>query len=713
MVDSRGIIAPAALRPLSEEDLAASCLALLARPSLWESLSLPPATRASAETRPWATYWAARLDTSLDVLEARALLTAARESFRRHHNPIGEWLCLAAIIEGFYIDEGPLDPLDGWIAALQSSLPDNGAWPSAELEARVIACGVGILLRDQAHPLLAQWAQRGPALMRQLQPGAGRLKLATFLAQYHLWRGEFSLTAVIVDALPGLDMAGLLPAEALVWLETVANHARCAAEPARGQAAVEAALQLVRKHGLRQHRYALHAHGAALALAAQDAPAARIHLEAMRPVLDGGVQADQTHYWHFLAGLSLLEGDTARAVELARTALGNSDEIGGPYRGAIHLLSLGQAQLRAGEPGAALENLDRAHALAAQIDAGLLAFSAAMMRAAALLVLGRAPEAHETLVIALADGVRRDFRTLAGWWMPDVVARLAQFAIEHDIEVAYVSRLVRRHRLAGPDPALAAWPWPLVLHGFGRFEARCHEQSLTHTGGKTAQRPLDLLRALLAHGPSPLPVATAMNWLWPEADPAAQRKAFDVALLRLRRLLDDPRLVRLEGGHLSLDERWAWSDVGALHALMQRIGSAHGAPLSQLQQWGSQLLRLMRGPFLVGEDADWVQGARQRYLQRFVITVAQLAAHMEPLDSGASIQLYERALDIEPLAETLSRRLMQLHASRGDRAEALRAWRACSTMLRVSAGLQPSAETTRLATALGLLVAVDGSHAHP
>jgi hypothetical protein len=60
-----------------------------------------------------------------------------------------------------------------------------------------------------------------------------------------------------------------------------------------------------------------------------------------------------------------------------------------------------------------------------------------------------------------------------------------------------------------------------------------NDSSLVRSGGKTAQRPLDLLRALLAQGESALPVSTLMNWLWPEADPGAQRKAFDVALLRL------------------------------------------------------------------------------------------------------------------------------------------------------------------------------------
>jgi DNA-binding SARP family transcriptional activator len=99
-----------------------------------------------------------------------------------------------------------------------------------------------------------------------------------------------------------------------------------------------------------------------------------------------------------------------------------------------------------------------------------------------------------------------------------------------------------------------------------------------------------------------------------------------------------------------------------------------------------------------------VQAARQRYRQRFVITVSQLAARMEALDPAAAIRLYERALDVDPLAESLSRKLMRLHANRGDHAEAMRVWRACCTMLSVAAGLAPSRETQLLARELGLAV---------
>ena len=320
------------------------------------------------------------------------------------------------------------------------------------------------------------------------------------------------------------------------------------------------------------------------------------------------------------------------------------------------------------------------------------------MRGACLLELGRDDEALAPIRRAWTEAAQRNLHTTAVWWLPDAV----RAAIVHDIEPAYVRRFVRAHALPGPDALLPDWPWPLVLRGFGSFEALRDDAPLVRAGTKAAQRPLDLLRALLAHGPTPLPVATVMQWLWPESDAAAQRKAFDVALLRLRRMLGDTRLLKLEGARLWLDERWCWTDVGALGALMQRIGSAHEATPAELRRWSRSLLALVRGPFLVEETADWAFAARLRCSQRFVVTVAQLAARIEPLDADEAAALYERALDIEPLAESLSRRLMRLHAKRGDRAEALRAWRACRTMLEAAAGIGPSRETRALAAELGL-----------
>jgi LuxR family transcriptional regulator, maltose regulon positive regulatory protein len=686
---------------IPEAELAASTLALLAKPALWPSLRIGKCSPAAAAKAPWSAYWSARLDANLDATAARELLAAAAQAFEDQREPTGALLCAAAVIETFYVEEGALDPMDAWIERLARLLPADGAWSTPELEAQVMACGIGIVLRDQTHPLLGRWAERGAVLVRQLAPGAVRVKLATFLLQYHLWRGEFGKTGMIVDALPGLDLAGLLPAEALVWHQSVATHARFTAQHERGLQAIDAALALAQTHGLSQHLYALHAHGASLAVAAHDADKAQFHLDAMRPVLDTLPQADQTHYWHFHTGLCLLRGDAPRAVEHARMTLGNSAEIGGSYRTVAHRFSLGQALLAQGDAAAALDAFSQTVREAREISAGLIAFSATLMSAACLRRLGRDAEGDVALRDAAAEGAQQDYLTIAGWWMPEIVAPLAQRALDAAIEPAWVRRMVRHRALPAPASSSSAWPWVMCLRGFGELQVTLNDVPLA-AGAKASQRPLDLLRALLAHGPTPLPVATALQWLWPEADSAAQRKAFDVALLRLRRMLADERLLRLDGGRLSLASDWVWTDVGALHALMQSIGSAAGAETAQLQHWGAQLMDLMRGPFLGTDDTGWVQAARERYRQRFVVTVSQLAAQMEERDPSSALRLYERALDIDPMAESLARRLMRLHVRRGDPAQALRVLRMCSAMLSLSTGLPVSPETRACATELGL-----------
>jgi LuxR family maltose regulon positive regulatory protein len=698
-MDQPGIASPVAGDP-GEDLLAAAAISLLAQPRLWPSLKLPPAVPAGAAQRPWSTYWSARLDPALDPAAARAAYAAVLARFDNLHEHDGALLALAALIETYYLDEAALQPLDAWVSELQRRLPADGAWASAELQAQVMACGLAITLRDQAHPLLARWAEQGLALLRQLAPGAVRLKLATFLLQYHIWRGEFGQAGLIVDTLPGLVPDGLLPAEALVWYESVASHARFTGQHPRAAAAIAAALELLQRHGLQRHAYALHAHGAAIDLAAGNADGAASHLQAMRPVLEQQAQADQTHYWHMHAGWHLLRGDTGQALAAAQMALANSQEIGGPYRTAAHQCSLGTAWLAHGDAVAALAPLRAALAAAQSIGATLMVFTAGLLLSQALEHSGDQPGADAALRHAMAVGAAQDPVTTSGWWCPQWLAQRMARALHLGIEPAFARRFARRAGLACPDPALSAWPWPLRVHAFGEWRIEQDERPLAAPGGRPQQRPFDLLRALLAHDGQALRVSTALEWLWPESEHDAQRKAFDAALLRLRRLLGDDSLVRLEGGQLLLDRARVWSDVAALSLLADQAEAATG--LADSMQLAQRVLSVVRGPFLPDAESPWAMAARERYRRRFVRTIARLAESIEAQAPEQAAHLYERALDVDPLAESLHRHLMQLFARGGEHAEALRAWRHCKAMLQLAAGLAPSAETQALAGRLGL-----------
>lgn len=686
-------------KAITEAELAAVAPSLYSRPALWPDLTLPADARTRAHGAPWTAYWSLRLGALADPAADRAVLEQAWAAFDARGDRLGALLAVAAAIETYYYDETALEPLDGWIERLDRALGRNShPWPNPECGAEVMACGNGVLLRQPAHPRLADWAALGPRSLPQLAHGPSRIKYAAFVVQYHLWRGDFAASAVMIDALPGVDLSLLRPPEALLWLQGVAAHARFTAGFERGRAAVQEALALIERHGLASQAYAAHAYGAALALAAHDADGAAKHLDAIRRMLGGRSQADQTHYWHMSAGLALLRGETQTAVALARSTLAQSDDIGGPYRSAAHHLSLAGALLAAGDHAGALAEARATMEGAHSIEAALSLFSAGLIASHALDALGQPAEAERWLAESLALGAARDYPITGGWWMPEVLAGRVARALAAGIEPRYAQRLARRGGLRCPDPTLEAWPWPLVLHGFGRFEVWRDGQPLAAGGARTPQRPLDLLRALLAHGGASLPVGTALEWLWPEADHEQQRKAFDAALLRLRRLLGDDSLLVLDGGLLRLDRTRGWSDVAALADL--DAGVPADADVPALRARAERLLHLVPGPLLEGLDAPWALAARERARRRFVLALVPIAERLEAQSPREACRLYERALQADPLAESLSRRLINAQLAQGQRAEALRAWHHCKAMLSLH-GTALSDESIALARRAG------------
>jgi LuxR family transcriptional regulator, maltose regulon positive regulatory protein len=511
-------------------------------------------------------------------------------------------------------------------------------------------------------------------------------------AVHHLWRGEFGASAVVFDSLPGVDLALLRPAEALVWLEGLAAFARFTAQFERGRAAVREALALVDHHGLHDEVYGVNALGAALELAALDAPAATRHLDAMRATLAHRSQSDQTGYWHMSAGLALLQGEWQAALALARSTLDQSQAVGGAYRSVAHRLSLAATLHAVGDTAGCLDAAQQTLTAGRAIDATLTVFSAGLLASHALDALGRRAEADAALAEALRIGAAHDYPITAGWWLPGLVAERLARALQAGIEPVYAARWATRARLRCPDRTQEAWPWPLVVRGFGEFGVW---QGGAPLGGgeRIAQRPLDLLRVLLAHGGVSVPVVAALDDLWPDADRDAQRKAFDAALGRLRRQLGDDSLVVLDGSQLRLDRSRVWTDVAALGEIdWTPAADADAATLLALAE---RLLRLVRGPLLEGQDAPWAQAARERVRRRFVFALGAIAEKLEAQVPEAACRLYERALQADPLAESLARRLIRAQLARGERAEALRAWHHCKAMLALH-GTTPSAETVTL-----------------
>ncbi len=203
--------------------------------------------------------------------------------------------------------------------------------------------------------------------------------------------------------------------------------------------------------------------------------------------------------------------------------------------------------------------------------------------------------ASECLASVLADYRARGHLVLMRS-RPDLAARLANYALQHGIEADFVRTLIEHNALVAPADAGPAWPFRLRVRVLSGFELVRDGQPMRFTG-KAQQRPLDMLKLLVALGGVDVDSQQLMAALWPDADGAAAKTSFDTTLFRLRKLLDVDNALVLAAGKLSLARSLVWTDVWALDAAFdaaERAGTSDAADASPARV-GAPLARRLSG----------------------------------------------------------------------------------------------------------------------
>jgi len=217
---------------------------------------------------------------------------------------------------------------------------------------------------------------------------------------------------------------------------------------------------------------------------------------------------------------------------------------------------------------------------------------------------------------------------------------------------------------------------------------------------KSPRKPLELLKALIAAGGRGIDKQRLADLLWADAAAEDASAALDMAIMRLRKLLAAPEAIVIEDGKIGLDTRRVWldswafdRDVDALLPLSR--GANNDAAVAAISE---RILALYRGPFLDNEEAQgWLLAARERTRQRFMRSLSDAGRYWERREQwSAAAALFERGLEIDPLAEELYRRLMRCHLARRRPSEAARVFQRCREMLLAQLGVPPSAETEAL-----------------
>lgn len=682
-------------------------LTLASAPSLlsqgrWQTLqariaAIPPEV---ARTAPWLSYWLGASQMAVDPLAAAATLERAHEEFSRIRNGLGQMLAAATRIEVEFILWSDFRSLDRWIEALEAPLSRGEPFPDATTEARVLSSLVQALtFHAPWHAELGRYAERLLALAESAIAPTQRLLAAAALSHHFGWLGHAELaqrTSAI--ARPLLAHKDIPPASRIFSAMSLAYAAYARADHEGGAALFAQAFALVEEHGLDYIGFWMHAAECWHKLDRGEYKAVASTLGKLEAALTAGRGMDVAHF-HLVKGwLALLEGRFVLAQQEVETAHELAGRAGANFTESYHVLMLAEVSIELADHAQAKEWVARYRATFGGVVSPVIEFNALLVDAYGALKEqddARCTVAlREAFLLARTNGYVTTFN-----WYGRMMARLGAFALEHDIEADYVRYLIARRQLT-PETPLEIWPWPVRFHTLGRFEVRVNDDVLRFEG-KAQHKPMALAKALIALGGRDVPAYKLVDILWPETADGDGHKAFDITVHRLRKLLGSDDAVQVADRHVTLDPRSVWVDAWALElALAPLMGASNGPQpdIARLEAAAPQVLRLYRGHFLAGDPEEaWQIPFRNRLTGRFQRFALRLGEHWEIRQQWTrAFELYQRVVELDPLAESFYRRQMICLQALGQRAEALEVFRRCRQVLSVTLGVAPTDETERV-----------------
>ncbi|MBI5418683.1 MAG: hypothetical protein HZA60_01210 [Deltaproteobacteria bacterium] len=614
------------------------------------------------EADPWMRYWMGASLLSTRPAESRPHFEEALRVFRARRDAEGVYLAWSGAVESIIYGFEGLTPLDPWFPLVDELLREYGAFPTEEIAARVTCSMVRALaLRCPPYPAREAWARRALSVAQTSADASLRIESLVNLACYRLGGHELQELDSILESLKELLKHADAPPLARLtvgWVE--AAHANLNSRYDRCLKVVSDSLDLAAETGVHLMDYLLLGQGALCSLNAGEVATAQQYLRKMASLLSLARPWEAAFYHHIAAWEALSRGDAAQASPHSERSVRLSEGVGNPWPLLVAHLDRAFVFHAFGETGKAAEHLSAARKIGAASGNEYPRFACLLSEAYFSQESGK----EESALTALREGLRlgreKGFVNLY-MWRPGILERVAAMAIVEGIEVPYVQELIRRNSLV-PEVGLGEiedWPWPMRVHTLGRFELVRDGKPDRHSR-KVQQKPLLMLKALVALGGKDVAEEQLTDILWPETDGDLAHLSFATNLLRLRRLLGNDKAVQLREGRLTLDQRYCWVDALAFERIHRQADAGRKDGGTVRVRTLARAIALYRGHFLAGEASQpWIAPLRERLQGRFLQAVGDLGRHWESAGSWEkAIDCYRRCLEVDGLAEEIRRRLM-------------------------------------------------------
>ena len=652
----------------------------------------------------WLSYW-------LGICQGAGWSPAIERTFEHafslfsiERNPAGMYLCIADAVSRILKSRGErLICLDPWLRRFEALHPHQPI-PSPQTEAKVISAILKAYCFERpGHPLVPRLIDRAHQLWNSRLELSLRWRLGTAICPFLIAQGKLLQWMERIRLFEPDTRHGAITAEArsnmvltIGYGELLRGHHESCREH------VEQGLKLARKCAFVQMEEWLLALGAANTLLRSELSRADRHLNAMRSRLASLPPCAGTVLYQLLMSWRAhFEHSFPEARELAQAALELAKTIGSIFLVALCHFVLAHALFAVGKRSKALAHLESASIRWNGRPHQQLLYHCRFASACFRLQMGEREAAVRLLRQSLRQGIMQGYG-LPLWTPPDLLEAALCFALERGVEIPHVRQLIRQAKISPRDPACIPerWPMPVRIYTLGRFALLVDDKPLAHSA-RTKNRPLELLKVIIAFGSEEVAQEKVMDALWPDASGDTALKSLHTTLHRLRKLLGIDESVILKDGALRLNPRHVWVDVRCLEQTLDRIGQALDSPgvdpdliihLTEVAE------RLYRGPFLDSETSrSWSVAPAERLRNRLIRTVLSLGNFWEGRgDWERAADCYRCGLELDPLAELFYRRQMRALFRQGNHAEALATYRRCRKVLASSLGVMPGQKTVQL-----------------
>lgn len=227
----------------------------------------------------------------------------------------------------------------------------------------------------------------------------------------------------------------------------------------------------------------------------------------------------------------------------------------------------------------------------------------------------------------------------------------------------------------------------LDIQLLGDFRLTLDGRSLTEINTERLQT---LLAYLLLHCQTPQPRRHIAFLFWPDTTEKQALSNLRTAYARLRQKLPNPTLFLRGDGQMI---QWLPDAPFTLDVIEFETAVSAARTVADWQT----AVDLYHGPLLPGWYEEWLEPERERLQQLFLQTGETLLHLLENQRRyPAAIQIAQHLLRHDPLHEPTYRCLMRLQALSGGKADALRTYHTCATLLEQELGVTPDEATHAL-----------------